>query len=141
MSFSPRCGTRPAAGTSVLVVRPADRAVLRGGAGPRPPARRDSRGGRGPGQVVSVEPPGRSPPGAPGTLVPPDTSPDAAPVETGPPDGDPRRKRAKPPLPSARRVCSRTASTMITPRATAWAELDRLLSTKTLLSVWKMRTP
>ena len=39
------------------------------------------------------------------------------------------------------RCWSSTATTMITPLATDWAELDRLFCVNTLVSVVKIRTP
>src|SRR3954453_3592223 len=75
--------------------------------------------------------PGRAPPGPPSVPVPPDTAPAGVPWTTAPPDdGAPVGGRRKRKPPGASRCCRRTARTMITPRATACAELDRLLSVK-----------
>src|SRR4051812_8617878 len=94
------------------------------------------------GQVVrSPAPPGRAPAGAPGVADPPPAAPAGPPgADTAPPPGSQRGPRGRFSR-SARRICSRTAATMITPRATAWAELDRLFSVKTLPSVVKISTP
>jgi hypothetical protein len=84
----------------------------------------------------------RSPAGPPGTAEPPDTVPAGPPGAAGPPAAGVIDRgvfiRAEP---VASRCCSSTAATMITPRATACAELDRLLRVKTLPSVVKIRTP
>src|SRR5690606_30064325 len=45
------------------------------------------------------------------------------------------------PLRAATRCCSSTATTMIAPFATAWVDVSRLLSVKTLVSVVKISTP
>src|SRR3954452_4198031 len=108
----------------------APRARAREGGADRRAADLPPRGG----QVSGAESaPGRAPAGAPGTAEPPPTAPAGPPGAAGSEGAaGPGRSRRVRVLRAATRCCSRTAATMITPRATACAELDRLFSVKTL---------